>query len=85
MALAVLTATFNGAQPLDGDLPYVDISGLTYSAASAYGIGLSVAQTDIASGLITAAVKGTSKTASGFRVCVSDQFTGTVEIELWDR
>lgn len=85
MALQITSATFNGAQPLDGDYPYVDVSGLSYSGASAYGIRLSVTMTDVSSGLVTVVVKSSSKSGSGFRILASDQFSGTVEVETWDK
>lgn len=72
-------ATFNGAQSLDGINPYVDITWpVAWTSAAAYRItGLTPIITSSA-GLITANVK--NKTASGCRVLVSDQFTGTVEL-----
>ncbi len=67
------TATFNGAQSLDGDYPYVDITWTTaFSSAGAYII------VDGPSAVLPVVcwVKSGSKTASGCRVLAADQFTG---------
>lgn len=78
MAVQTATATFNGAQPLSGGLPYVDVTWTTaYSSASAYRISEGVNITD-SDGPISV-IHG-SKTASGVRVFASAQFSGTVEL-----
>lgn len=83
MATQTATATFNGAQPLDGDLPFIDITwGTAYASAAAYQIAKGEVVTD-GSGPIVANFK--TKTATGVRVTVSDQFTGTVELTAVDK
>lgn len=79
-------ATFNGAQPLDGDNPYVDVTlSAAYSSASAYGVQLSINLTDASSGIPTISIKASSKSTTGFRILASDQWSGTVEITTWDK
>jgi hypothetical protein len=80
MALQTATATFNGAQSLDGDLPYIDVTWPTaYSSSSVYRVALGVNTSD---GPLAIMFK--SKTASGVRVLASDQFSGTVELVAYD-
>jgi hypothetical protein len=82
MAINPITATFNGAQPLDGDFPYVDITWPTaYASASAYRIAFGANLTD-GNGALSIFFK--NKAGSGVRVCATDQFTGTVELTPYD-
>lgn len=80
MATQTTIATFTGAEPLDGDFPYVDLTfGTAYASAAAYQAFPGVAVSD-GSGAIVAWIKASSVTASGLRVLVSEQFTGTVAV-----
>lgn len=82
MAIQTATATFNGAQPLDGDQPYVDLTWPTaYASASVYRLGDGPNVTDGNGGV---SVNFKNKTGSGVRVIVSDQFVGTVEVTAYD-
>lgn len=82
MAIQTTTATFNGAQSLDGVLPFVDVTWpVSYSSSGSYRVSLGVNITD-GGGVIVISFK--SKTASGLRVLASDQFTGTVELVAYD-
>ena len=82
MAIQSAQATFNGAQPLDGDTPYVDITWTSaYTTTTAYRVAHGVNVTDSGGPI---AVNFKTKTTTGIRVLVSDQFTGTVEIVAYD-
>ena len=77
-SVQVGAATFNGANSLDGDYPYADVTWVTpYASAAAYRIAIAGIVND-GGGMISVNLK--SKTASGVRVYVSAQFTGVVEL-----
>lgn len=82
MATQSITATFTGAQPLDGDVPYIDVTWPSaYPSASVYRISAGAIVTD-GNGTMTVCLK--SKTATGVRVFAADQFVGTVELLAFD-
>ena len=82
MAIQTQTATFTGAQPLDGDLPYIDVTWPTaYASASAYRV---VCGAVVADALGTIAINLKSKAGATVRVTASDQFTGSVELISFD-
>ena len=71
------TATFNGAQPLSGDYPYVDITwSVAFASAGVYRIALGLCAPS--SGMV--GVMFDLKAGAGVRVLVTDQFTGTIEL-----
>lgn len=75
MSVQNATATFNGAQSLDGDYPYVDITWpVAYDLAADYVVLDGV----LATLPVTCWLKSGSQTASGVRVLAIDQFTGSV-------
>ena len=82
MATQSVTATFTGAQSLDGDFPYVDITWTSaYASVGVYRIFAGTAITD-ANGVIVVNLK--NKSTTGVRVLASDQFTGSVELTAVD-
>lgn len=82
MAVQTQTATFNGAQPLSGGLPYVDVTWTTaYANSSAYRVSEGV---NVSDGAGPVAIVFGSKTGAGVRVFASMQFTGTVELIAFD-
>lgn len=78
MATQTTTAAFNGAQPLDGDFPYVDITFATaYDDEDRYA---EVGGVAVDSGGVAVWVKESSRTGTGLRLLAADQFTGTVRV-----
>lgn len=80
MAFQTAFATFNSAQPLDGDYPYIDVTwSVPYASSSSYR----VFKGEITSGAAVI-VNFKSKAAGTIRVIASDQWTGTVELVAVD-
>ena len=81
MAIQSRTANFTGAEPLDGELPFIDITWPTaYAAPEAYRIAHGVTIND-GGGPVVVNVK--NKTSTGVRVIASGQFVGTVEVTAY--
>lgn len=82
MAIQTATAAFTGAQSLDGDLPYVDVTWPTaYVSATVYRVVCGPVVTDA---LGTIAINLKNKAGATVRVTASGQFTGTVELVSFD-
>lgn len=82
MAIQSAQATFNAAQPLDGDLPYIDVTWTSaFTTTASYRVALGV---NVSDGAGPIAINFKTKTTTGIRVLASDQFTGTVELVAYD-
>jgi hypothetical protein len=82
VAIQTATATFTGAQLLDGDLPYIDIVWTTtYASPASYRVVCGPVITD---SLGTIAINLKNKYSNAVRVTASDQFVGTVELISFD-
>lgn len=74
MAFKTATATFTGAED------FVDVTWTTMPGP--YGISYGILPTDGSTGLV---VWLTSVTDSGARVNISSRFSGTVELQIYDK
>lgn len=76
-AIQSAVAAFNGAQPLDGDQYYVDLTWPTFTTLGNVRFTFGV-QVDDSAGAIVVTLK--SVTLTGCRVLASGQFTGKVYV-----
>lgn len=78
-ALQITIATFTGAEPLDGDFPYVEITfAEPYDSADDYEVFYGANVDD--ENAVALRTPLAHRTATGLRVYAPDQFTGTVPI-----
>lgn len=84
MAIQSQQVTFTGAEPLDGDFPYIDVViAAPYSDPDAYFALLGQAVDD-GGGPVAVWIEDTSRAENGFRILAAEQFSGTVSVVTVD-